>query len=144
MILNRTGVSEVRKTYAIHPYFDSTTGASTAITVDGTSVSMSTWKQKLEQKWECVETGGWLDFICRKFSASNNGAYLGYDDYEVLVCKVQYQKKWEDFQVEKHKDRCTLEMCKDNHLAYVDIQSDDTLKMLADCTTWWSFTEWEN
>ncbi|CAB4432827.1 unnamed protein product [Rhizophagus irregularis] len=142
MILNGTGVPEVGKAYAIHPYSVEDGGASTVVTVQGTSVSMSEWAHSSNQKWECVEKDGWIGFICRKSTASENGAYLGYNKYEVLVCEAQYQDKWEDFQVVKHDQGCKLEMCKDDHLAYVDIQSDNTLKMMADSTTWWGFTEW--
>lgn len=154
MILNGTTVPKVGETYAIHPYSIEYEGASTAVTVQDTFVSMRSWDQSLNQKWKCVENNGWLGFICYVSPAS----YLGYDTYskENLVRKEQKQQRnSEDFQVVKHDQGCAWEMSpavwnsstskyEDQHqLAYVSIVKDSTtLKLSSDCTNWWGFTKW--
>ncbi|KAG2146879.1 uncharacterized protein EDB93DRAFT_1147873, partial [Suillus bovinus] len=126
------------KTYAIHPYSDqdnpclSVKGAEVAVTVDGSSVCIRYWEGAASQKWECVEKNGWLGFICRASTGGANGAYLGYNVYEVLVTLA----------VVVHDDGCEWKMRKDDHLAYVGIVYASELKMLPDRTTNWGFTEW--
>jgi hypothetical protein len=127
---------KVGTTYAINEK-----GGNSAVTIiNGTSVTMQDWNSLMTQRWECVEKDGWLGFICRASTASDNGAYLGYNSNEVLICSAQYQDKWEDFQAVLRDDGFQLEMRKDDHLAYVGVDGSD-LKMLGDRTTWWAFTE---
>ncbi|KMJ43315.1 hypothetical protein AB204_20375 [Xenorhabdus khoisanae] len=120
-----------------------------AVTVDlgpnvpGT-VTMAEWDGRPSQKFECVENGGYLGFICRAAPASYHGAYLGYNAYEILICEAQYQQKWEDMVVIKRIDG-GFEWCmrKDDHLGYISRNhSYPKLIMLKDFTEAWGFTKW--
>ncbi|NDK97844.1 hypothetical protein GPY23_02080 [Photorhabdus bodei] len=139
------------KSYIIHPY--PAGDYATAVTVASKfhaapgSVSLAIWESTiLHQKFECVwegKRGGYLGFICRASPVSDHGAYLGYNAHEILICKAQYQQKWEDMAVVKRSSG-GFEWCmrKDDHFAFVGIQGNIQLKILRDFTTTWGFTEW--
>ncbi|CAG8543493.1 39123_t:CDS:2 [Gigaspora margarita] len=110
--LNVTTVPEVRKIYAIHSYSVEDEGASTAATIQEMMTGLAS---------SAVNP-----------PAIDHGVYLGYNSYEIIVCSAQYQDKWEDFQIVKHNKGFLMEMCKDDHLAYVNIFNDGSLKMQAD------------
>ncbi|KGM29731.1 hypothetical protein GU833_03715 [Photorhabdus akhurstii] len=136
------------KSYIIHPYpagdyATAVTVASIFHAVPG-SVSLAIWESNtLHQKFECVWHGGYLGFICRASPVSDQGAYLGYDAHETLICKAQYQQKWEDMVVIKRPSG-GFEWCmrKDDHLAFVGVQGHIQLKIFKDFTGTWGFTEW--
>ena len=116
----------------------------TAVTVvDGTRVAMRYWEGLPTQKWECVKKDGWLGFICR--ASTDCDAYLGHDDYDVLICKAPHHREWEHFQVMLHDEGFPWEMRKNDYLTLVGITGGGGgLKVLAECTTWWSFTPIES
>ena len=126
------------KTYAINKK-----GSDTVVTlVDGTNVAMRYWEGLASQKWECVETDGWLGFICRASTASDRGAYLGHDGGEAMRCLIPHHMEWEHFQVVLHDEGFAWETRKDNRLVFVGISGGGTeLKTTTTKgTTWWSFT----
>ena len=124
------------KTYAINKK-----GSDTVVTLDGTNVVMRYWENLPSQKWECVETDGWLGFFSRASTVSDRGAYLGHNGGDGLECRQSRHQVWESFQVVLHDEGFALEVRKDNRLAFVGITSGGNgLKMLPKGTTWWGFT----
>jgi len=107
-------------------------------------VTMSVWEGHTSQKFECVEFGGYIGFICLVAPASPHGAYLGYNTQERLICEAQYEKEWEQMVVNKISSG-GFEWCmrKDNHLAFVSYKKAyPHLMILKDFTETWGFTEW--
>jgi hypothetical protein len=121
------------KTYAINKK-----GSDTVITVvDGSAhVAMRPWEGLASQKWECIETDGWLGFICRASSA-----HLGHDAKETVICWAPHHMANEHFQVVLHDEGFALEIRKDNRLAFIGITGGGAgLKLSTRGTTWWGFT----
>ena len=125
------------KTYAINKK-----GSDSVVTIDGTNVVVRHWEGLETQKWECVETNGWLGFVCRASTAHSRGAYLGHDGNDGLRCSVPHHQSWEYFQVVLHEEGFALEIRNDatNHrISFIGIGGDG-LRLLPKGTTWWGFT----
>ncbi|WP_426575436.1 hypothetical protein ACP179_00780 (plasmid) [Xenorhabdus stockiae] len=137
------------KSYVIHRYpINPDDDWAGAVTVYGKShpneggVYFAHWEDHPTQRFECVEGRGYLGFICRAAPAGDRGAYLGYDNYEMIICKAQYQQKWEDMEVIKRESGgFEWMMRKDDHLAYVGVDHLNRMKILRDFTIPWGFTE---
>ncbi|WP_323851880.1 hypothetical protein [Xenorhabdus szentirmaii] len=137
------------KSYAIHEYpinpNDDWAGALTVYSkfhARPGEVYFSHWEQHPHQVFVCVEKDGWLGFICRASPAGEHGAYLGYDNYEKIICKAQYQQKWEDMTfIKRESGGFEWLMRKDDHLAYVGFIGGNGLGILRDFTRPWGFTE---
>lgn len=150
MQLNGNHIPTPGISYAIHEYPVPTNHFhASAVTVDtgpnlAGAVKMAVWAGLPDQKFECVEYGGYLGFICRVAPESSNGAYLGYNTKERLICEAQYQRAWEQMVVNKIQSG-GFEWCmrKDDHLAFVWRGNDNAnLMILRDFTDTWGFTEW--
>ena len=124
------------KTYAINKK-----GSDTVVTLDGTKVVMRCWEGLGTQKWECVETDGWLGFVSRASTVSDR-AYLRHNGGEDLECRqTHHHGWWESFQVVLHDEGFALEIRKEDRLAFVGITAGGSgLKLLPKGTTWWGFT----
>ena len=125
------------KTYAINKK-----GSDSVVTlVDGSNVAMRHWEGLPIQKWECVETDGWLGFVSRASTIHNSGAHLGRDGNDNLICLQPHHFRWEHFQVVLHDEGFALEIRKDDLLAFIGITAGGSgLKLLHKGTTWWGFT----
>ena len=124
------------KTYAINKK-----GSDAVVTADGTNVAMRHWEGLATQKWECVETDGWLGFVSRATTVHDSGAHLGHDGNDNLRCIIPHHSRWEHFQVVLHDEGFALEMRKEDVLTFVGITAGGSqLKLLPKGTTWWGFT----
>ncbi|MCP9269742.1 hypothetical protein M5U04_17065 [Xenorhabdus sp. XENO-1] len=124
------------KSYVIHRYpIDPNDDWAGAVTVYSKfqatpgGVFFAHWEDKPLQRFECVEGRGYFGFICRAAPAGDRGAYLGYDNYEMIICKAQYQQKWEDMQVIKlESGGFKWMMRKDDHFGFCCISRESVSK----------------
>ncbi|WP_232832654.1 hypothetical protein [Photorhabdus sp. CRCIA-P01] len=100
------------------------------------------WETRPLQVFECVETRGWLGFICRASPAGKRGAYLGYNSSDKLTCKAQHQQEWEDMKFNPiASGGFEWIMRKGERMVYVGYIGGNGLGILRDFTIPWGFTE---
>ena len=94
MYIAENVIPQPGKTYATNKK-----GSDTVVTLDGTNVVMRYWENLPSQKWDCVETDGWLGFFSRASTVSDCDAYLGHNSGDGLECRQSCHQGWESFQL---------------------------------------------